>query len=638
MLSTWLACLGTLQGGVHPLTTLDLRAITQGWGQPQVNKSVDGRPIKIGTKSFATGLGSHASMVWRLKLDGKAVRFTSWVGVDAEVGTHGSVVFQVFCNGKLALETRTLEGGEEPLFIDVPLKDVKELLLVVKDGGDDINYDHADWAEATIETAGATPVSVMPPVEKSEILTPKPKPSPRLNNPTIYGARPGNPFLFRIPCQGLRPISFKVEGLPEGITLDAKEGILRGTTPTKRGTYTLNFFATNAKGKARKSMKLVVGDTLALTPPMGWNSWNAHYDKVTDAYMRKAADAMVSSGLADAGFAYVNVDDCWMTKKGDARLRDENGRILTNSRFPDMKAMADYIHRHGLKAGLYTSPGPWTCAGYTGAWQHEAIDAQTFAEWGFDFLKYDWCSYEGVATLEGRPRFEKPYVQMGDLLKKQKRDILLNMCQYGMDKVWEWGGSVGGHTWRTTGDIPPNNFWPVAAHNMTLTEFAKPGQWNDPDYLVLGWYAVGDGGTGVRATHSPNEQYSYVTLWSLMAAPFFYSGDMTRLDDFTKGLLTNPEVIEVNQDELGKQARVIRQMSDAWILAKPLANGDVAIGVVNPGEFDSKITFTKAELGLKGDWTSRDVWRMKDRGPLADKTTLTLRRKSSVFWRLRKSS
>ena len=316
---------------------------------------------------------------------------------------------------------------------------------------------------------------------------------------------------------------------------------------------------------------------------------------------------------------YVNIDDCWMKKQGDEPYRNESGAVLPNAKFPDMRGMVDAIHEVGLRAGTYISPGPWTCAGYVGSFQHEEADAKQFAEWGFDFLKYDWCSYESVATGEGRERFTKPYQQMGDLLKKQDRDIVLNLCQYGMDSVWEWGGAVGGHCWRTTGDLGLERdrrlpgFYSIGLMNAAHWEHAKPGQWNDPDYILIGWVGSAyNQAEGTPTTLSANEQYSYMSMWSLMAAPLIFSGDMAKLDEFTLNVLCNAEVIEVNQDALGKQARVVRSEEDTLILAKPLEDGSTAFGLFNLDDASQKIRVTWEELGLSGACRMRDVWRQAD--------------------------
>ncbi|HLA86167.1 MAG TPA: putative Ig domain-containing protein, partial [Thermoguttaceae bacterium] len=276
------------------------------------------------------------------------------------------------------------------------------------------------------------------------ILTPKPAAAPHINAPAVHGCRPGRPFLFRIPSTGNRPMEFSVRDLPDGLQLDPAAGIITGTVPAARGEYSITLEARNAEGADRRPMKLVVGDQLAFTPPMGWNSWYIHYSRVTEKHMRDAADAMIASGMADFGYQYVNVDDCWTKHRNDRPYRDVEGRLLTNSKFPDVKGMVDYIHSKGLKAGTYISPGRWTCAGYVGSLGHERQDAEQFAAWGFDFLKYDWCSYGSYDPKQNVEILKKPYILMGDLLKQANRDIVLNLCQYGMGDVWKWGGQVGG--------------------------------------------------------------------------------------------------------------------------------------------------------------------------------------------------
>ena len=293
----------------------------------------------------------------------------------------------------------------------------------------------------------------------SKILTPPAPAAARINGPTVYGARPGRPFLYRIPCTGRRPVRFSADGLPASLTLDAATGIIRGKAPDKAGTYAVTLRASNREGKSSRRFRLVVGDTLALTPPMGWNDWYTHYHRITDKLMREAADVMIASGMADYGYQYVNIDDCWMTKPGsndpqlDTAPRDSAGAIRSNALFPDMKGLTEYIHAKGLKAGIYTSPGELTCAKYTGTYGHEEADARKFAEWGFDFLKYDWCSYSKIAAGKTVEDYMKPYRQMGAILRGLDRDVVFNLCQYGMGDVWKWGGKVDGNCWRTTGDL-----------------------------------------------------------------------------------------------------------------------------------------------------------------------------------------
>ncbi|MGE5647518.1 MAG: putative Ig domain-containing protein [Acidobacteriota bacterium] len=466
----------------------------------------------------------------------------------------------------------------------------------------------------------------------SAILTPKPGPAPELHGPKVYGARTGKPFLYRIPCTGQRPIRFAAEGLPASLRLDPATGIVTGSTPQKPGEYAVTLRAKNARGTSTRTFKIVAGETLALTPPMGWNDWYTHYDRVTDKLMREAADAMIASGMADYGYQYVNIDDCWMTKPGEPR--DAGGAIRPNRNFPDMKALTAYIHARGLKAGLYTSPGPLTCAGYTGSWQHEAADARKFAEWGFDFLKYDWCSYTKVAGGKTLADYKRPYELMGGILKTLDRDIVFNLCQYGMGEVWKWGGECGGHCWRTTGDLGLEKdsrlpgFYSIAFQNARHSEYAGPGRWNDPDYIL-----IGSVGNAHKIDEPPkptaltgDEQYSYMSLWALMAAPLFYSGDMGALDEFTLNVLCNAEVIDVDQDPLAKQARIVRHTGGELVLAKPLEDGSVAVGLFNLGDSPKELSVTWQELGLKGGRRVRDLWRHKNIGSAASRYAATVER------------
>ena len=602
-----------------PLSSLDLSLLRQGWGEPQIDKSIEGKPLTIGGRIFERGVGSHAASVLYLELDGGTERFSAWIGVDDETQGRGSLVYKVYGDGELLFDSGTLRGGEPARELDVDLRGVQRAMLVTDGAGDGIDYDHANWAEAVFHVTGAKPRAVGPPVEEKVILTPPPRPAPRINGPGVWGVRPGRPVLYRIPCTGERPIAFAAEGLPDSLVIDPARGTLAGSAPGQAGTVEILLSAQNRHGRHQKRFELRVGEELALTPPMGWNSWYIHYDRVTDADMRAAADAMVASGMADFGYRYVNIDDCWMKKRGEEPYRDEGGAVLCNAKFPDMLGLTDYIHSQGLLAGLYTSPGPWTCAGYVGAYGHEREEAAKFGEWGYDFLKYDWCSYGGVAQGEGVDRLQRPYRKISAILGELERDLVLNLCQYGMGEVWEWGGEVGGHCWRTTGDLGLARggllpgFYSIGLSNARHFEHAGPGRWNDPDYLLIGW--VGSAhrmGEGEPTSLTGNEQYSYMSMWSLMAAPLIFSGDMTKLDPFTLNVLCNHEVIEVNQDSLGQQARIVRQDQETLILAKELSDGSLAVGFFNLAEVERKVSLPREELGLGTELRMRDLWRQEE--------------------------
>lgn len=467
--------------------------------------------------------------------------------------------------------------------------------------------------------------------EEAIILTPPPGPAPRINGAKVYGCHPGHPFLYRIPCTGIRPMKFSIDALPAGLMLDARTGIIRGTAPDE-GSYKLLISACNEDGECSRTFTIISGDALSLTPPMGFNNWYATHKAVTDAYMRSVADTVIKNGMADFGYDYVNVDDCWMGE------RDLEGNISGNEKFPDMKAMADYIHSLGLKAGIYSSPGPTTCGGSMGSYQYEAQDARKFAEWGYDFVKYDLCSYHSM--IGEHPAVEdliKPYKLMGDLLREQKRDILYNLCEYGMGDVWDWGLAVGAHSWRTGGDLgfELNRFFEIALRNCELGANHGPGGWNDPDYIQIGY--LDQKGASMPAPFTPTESYSFMALWALMAAPLFYSGDMTRLDDFTLNILCNSEVIDVNQDTLGHCATLIGEAGETFVLAKALEDGSLAVGLCNRGEQEAILRADWKALGLDGAHIVRDIWRQHDLGRYRETYKTSVPPRGVAFLRIRRA-
>jgi alpha-galactosidase len=622
-----------------PLSQSDLSKMQTGWGKPGAGKSVEGKPLNIGGKSYADGVGTHADSFFTLSLDGKAESFRAVVGVDDETNQQGSVEFVVLADGREVFRSGVIKGGQSARPVQVPLAGVRRLDLQVTDGDDGMTFDHADWADARITYSGAVPQAVVTPEEKEEalILTPKPGPKPHLTGARIFGARPGNPFLHHITATGDKPVDFKADGLPGGITLDSRTGMLTGSLQA-RGEWDVTVHATNAKGSDTRTLKIVGGDLISLTPPMGWNSWNCFAGAVTDKHIRDAARVMAESSLIDHGWTYINIDDFWQVKPDskDPTLqgpeRDASGRILPNSRFPDMKSLTSYIHSLGLKAGVYSSPGPFTCGGCSGSFGHEEQDAAAYAEWGFDYLKHDWCSYKpelegGRAKPVPRPalidaitddaklKLMLPYAMMRGALDQQKRDIHFSLCQYGWGNVSEWGDKVGGNSWRTTGDITDTwgSMSKIGFAQSNLAEFAKPGRWNDPDMLVVGHVGWGPALHPTRLT--PNEQYTHISLWCLLSAPLLIGCDLTKLDDFTLNLLTNDEVLEVNQDPLGKQAARITSVTGTEVWAKQMSDGSWAVGLFNRGAVSAPVTLRLDSLGVSGTARVRDLWKQEDLAP-----------------------
>jgi alpha-galactosidase len=525
----------------------------------------------------------------------------------------------------------------------------------------------------TGETSNSpAPAAMTNAIQEPVILTPKPSPKPRLNGAKVFGVRPGNPFLFTIAATGDRPMTFSARRLPSGLKLDAKTGRITGTIK-KAGAFTVTLRAKNSSGTAERELRIVCGPQIGLTPAMGWNSWNVFGRSVSDALARTAADAMVKETsfgrLIDHGWTYINLDDGWerAPRTNDALFegltRDaRTGKFLTNKKFPDMKALSDYIHGKGLKFGIYSGPGPRTCQQLEASYEHELLDAQTWAEWGVDYLKYDWCSYEEVAQREaaarvgvdlnaqaaastnqpaaggtntfgrgrgrGGPRFPltleeqaKPYRIMGEALPRVPRDIIYSLCQYGRTNVWEWGASVGGNSWRTTGDITDTwrSLSTIGFRQGGHDKWVGPGHFDDPDMLIVGHVGWGPRVRPTRLT--PNEEYTHISLWCLLASPLLIGCDMAQLDDFTLNLLCNDEVLEVDQDPLGRQASRLAQDAEKQteIWAKAMEDGSKAVGLFNRSDAEATITVAWSDLGVSGKQTARDLWRQKDLGKFSDK-------------------
>jgi alpha-galactosidase len=365
---------------------------------------------------------------------------------------------------------------------------------------------------------------------------------------------------------------------------------------------------------AAPSAVLAAPAAAATTPPMGWNSWNHFEAKIDDATVRAQADAMVASGMRDAGYRYINIDDTW------EGARDAQGIIHPNAKFPDMKALADYVHSKGLKLGIYSSPGPKTCAGYEGSQGHEAQDAKTYADWGIDYLKYDLCSLgdqmKATGSLEKAQEIElTAYRKMEAALMATGRPIVYSLCQYGVAQVWRWGGSVGGNLWRTTGDITDrfSRMTQIGFGQAGLSKYALPGRWNDPDMLE-----VGNGGM------TPVEYRTHMSLWALLAAPLLAGNDLTKMTPDTLAILTNREVVAIDQDPAGRQGDRVTAEGPLEVWAKPLSRGGKAVGLFNLSDQPSYVEVNYADLGIRTLVATRDVWAAKDLGKLRSYRVLVM--------------
>jgi alpha-galactosidase len=439
------------------------------------------------------------------------------------------------------------------------------------------------------------------------ILTPASSPSPKIHGPKVFGVRPGTPFEYKIPATGEKPFHYEATGLPSGLILDKETGIISGELKSP-GSFRIKFVVRNKLGTSSKDFDIQCGDLIGLTPAMGWNSWNCWGLSVSAEKVKSSAKVMLEK-LADHGWAYINIDDGWQDK------RDAQGEILPNNKFPDMKALCDYVHGLGLKIGIYSSPGTLTCGGYVASYQHEQQDAETYSRWGIDYLKYDWCSYGKIAPASpSLEDYKKPYQVMRKALDQVKRSIIFSFCQYGMGDVWKWGAEVGGNSWRTTGDITDNwsSMSSIGFSQDKSSPYTQPGHFNDPDMLVVG--KVG-WGPGLRLTHlSPDEQYTHISLWALLSAPLLIGCDLSQADDFTMNLLTNDEVLAIDQDVLAKKVLKKVQNPGFQVWVKELEDGSKALGLFNLSDKSEKETLSFSSLELAPRLKLRDLWRQQDLG------------------------
>lgn len=592
---------------------LDLGYMSQGFGNSNKRSSSSGNAITLGGKQHEHGVGTHAPGEFSVDLKGCALKFDALCGIDDETKGKGAAKFQVWVDGRKKYDSGVLHGGDQPKMISVDLRGAQHLLLAIADTVEGADFAHADWADAAIIFDAASmvrPTATTLPEHSQPSIAPANNSKLAVNEPRVSGATPGRPFLFRIPATGEGKLSFSAAGLPEGLKLDENTGIISGSLK-KDGESAVELTVKNLRGTVTSKLTIVAGHhKLAQTPPMGWNSWNVWAATVDAEKIRAAADWLVKTGLANHGYQYINIDDGWEGK------RDEKGIMHTNEKFGDMKALADYVHCKGLKLGIYSSPGPKTCQGLAGSYQHEAKDAQTYAAWGIDYLKYDLCSYKELLKDQSVEELKKPYEIMGQALDGVDRDMVYSLCQYGLGDVWKWGTSIGGNLWRTTGDI--GDKWGTITRlgfgEASLEKYAGPGHWNDPDMLVVGKLGQGWGARIHPTELNHHEQVTHITLWSMLAAPLLIGCDLSQLDTFTINLLSNDEVIAVDQDPLGKEAgpRIVKGLTEIW--TRQLADGATAVALFNRSPQPERISVNWTDLGLRSHGRVRDLWQRKDLG------------------------
>ena len=476
------------------------------------------------------------------------------------------------------------------------------------------------------------------PTASAEILTPLPAAEPRINGPRIFGMRPGTPCLYTIPTTGERPLRFSVDHLPVGLQLDPVNGRLNGTL-SQPGNYPMVITASNARGTATKHFTIVVGDKLALTPPLGWSSWNCWLGTIDQTKTLAAAKAMAASGLINHGWTYVNVDDGWQGQRGGPF-----NALQGNKNFPDIPGLSQEIHSLGLKFGLYSTPwissyagnpggtsnneqGVWDPADTVGkkrvlgkypycigTYSMVAADAQQYASWGVDYMKYDWCPIGVPETADASTAFKAcgrnivfslsnstPFAKIKDLAPLAQSWRTTN-DMYDM--------------WKHTGDTFLRGVAEIGFEQNHWAPFAEPGHWNDPDMMVLGWVGQSEVRGKPFAQHytrlTPDEQYSHMSLWCIISAPLILGCDLERLDAFTLGLLTNDEVLAINQDALGKQGVRVASVDEVDFYKKELEDDSWAVGIFNRSDRSQTVAQSLGQLGIPGNVHVRDLWRQKD--------------------------
>ena len=636
------------------LDDLQISSFSEGIPGVSVKANANGDSMKLRGNYFDRGIGTQSLSVLSFFLDGNAKKFTTLVGADDNGNKTASVKFYVIGDKKILFESGAMKVGDTPKNVNVDLTGIKHLGLLVTVDEANMRRANSDWANAQFEMEGNAMPQPMPNDGEKYIVTPLPSKTPRINSASIFGATPGNPFLYTIAATGTRPVNFSAGNLPKGLSLDSKTGIITGKV-FRRGIYIATIKAKNKFGTATKQLIIKIGDTIALTPPIGWNGWNSWAKNIDKEKVVASANAMVSSGLSNHGWTYINVDDAWQGQRG-GRYK----AIQPNEKFPGFKAMIDYIHSKGLKFGVYSTPWISSYAGYVGGssnfkdgaypdsirenkrayryigkYRFEKNDARQMADWGVDYLKYDW-------------HIELPSAErMSEALRHSGRDIfysLSNSAPFTFAKDW----ARIANAWRTGPDI--RDSW-ISLYVSAFTidkwaPYAGPGHWNDPDMLILGNVTTGSKLHPTRLT--PDEQYSHVSIFSLLSAPLIIGCPIEQMDAFTMNLLTNDEVIDIDQDPLGKPARLLLDENGVQVWVKPMQDGSYAVGLFNIDGYGespqsyfhwgdepaSHYGFDFAKIGLPGKWKLRDVWRQKDLGEFKGSFVTDIRHHGVVMIRM----
>lgn len=632
---------------------LNLPGFNEAIPSAQAKMSTSGDSIQLLGKRYQHGVGVQSTSILYFLMEGKAKQFTATIGVDDKSAKELAVEFFVIGDKKILFQSGTMKLGDAPKQVSVSLDGIQRLGLLVLPK-EEMQRSHTNWANGQFVMLGNSLPKNIPNSDEKYILTPPVSKAPRINSPKVFGARPGNPFLFTVVATGEAPIQYSVSNLPKGLRIDSKTGIITGVLSSK-ATYAVTMKASNKYGKVEKPLLIKIGDTISLTPPIGWNGWNSWAREIDKEKVVASAKAMVSMGLSSHGWTYINIDDAWQGQRGG-----KYNALQANEKFPDFKKMIDEIHGMGLKLGVYSTPWISSYAGYpggssnfengiypdsvrankrayryTGKYRFEKEDARQMAEWGVDYLKYDWRI--DVKAAEA----------MSIAIRNAGRDIIYSLSNSApFSNVQDWVRLA--EAWRTGPDIR-DSWQSLYVSAFTLDKwgpYGGPGHWNDPDMMILGNVTTGAKLHPTRLT--ADEQYSHVSLFSLLAAPLLIGCPIEQLDAFTLNLLTNDEVIEIDQDPLGKSARLVLEENDVQVWLKPLENGAYALGMFNINGFrktpqsyfrwgdeqPKQYELDLNKIGLKGKWLVRDVWKQKNLGSFQTTIQNSIRHHGVVMLKL----
>ncbi len=626
------------------LDELPIKTFSDGIQSVVANVNQKGNPITISGIKYKKGIGLESTSVMAFLLDKKGVHFFAEVGVDDMGNDSIPLRFFVLADRKIIFDSGEMLPGDKPKVVDVSIEGVGRLGLLVLGKGAGYPKNVGSWANASITVNQADYPKTIPNDGEKYLLTPAPSPMPKINSPKIFGAKPGNPFMYFIAATGEKPMVFKALHLPDGLKLDSLTGNITGVVH-KKSVFSVDLVAQNALGSHKQKVFFKISDTISLTPPMGWNGWNSWAREIDQQKVINSSKALLNNRLLDYGWHYINIDDAWQGQRGG-----EFGGLLANEKFPSFDKMIDTLHQWGLKVGVYSTPWISSYAGfpggssneengfysedirqnkrnyrYIGKHRFEEQDARQWAKWGVDYLKYDWRIE--VSSAE----------RMRNALNKVNRDIVYSISNSApLNNVKDWVRLT--NVFRSGPDIR-DSWTSVYLSTFKLsdwTPFGGPGHWIDPDMLVIGNVTTGSPMHPTRLT--PDEQYSHFSMHCLLAAPLLIGCPMDQLDAFTINLLTNTEVIEVNQDPLGKSASLIKLENNYQIWKKPLEDGSFAIGIFNanplgniPHEYfrwgdeqPLNITLDLKDLQINGPVSVRDLWRQEDLVPWEGKKSFLI--------------